>query len=77
MTIVTIYPAQAFRSKARQDRIHGALFDLRRRWEKELSGPKSGGPGRPGWAGLGWPLPEALSDDNLELLLFPAAPSVP
>jgi transposase len=28
-------------------------------------------------AGLGWPLPHALSDDDLELLLFPAAPSVP
>ena len=28
-------------------------------------------------AGLTWPLPEALCDDDLELLLFPAAPSVP
>ena len=27
-------------------------------------------------AGLAWPLPEGLSDDDLELLLFPAAPSV-
>jgi transposase len=33
--------------------------------------------GRARKAGLGWPLPEALSDDDLELLLFPAAPSVP
>ena len=28
-------------------------------------------------AGLGWPLPENLDDDGLELLLFPSAPSVP
>jgi transposase len=28
-------------------------------------------------AGLGWPLPEGLDDDSLELLLFPAAPTVP
>lgn len=33
--------------------------------------------GRARKAGLGWPLPEALSDDDLELLLFPAVPSVP
>jgi len=26
---------------------------------------------------LTWPLPDALSDDDLEVLLFPAAPSVP
>ena len=28
-------------------------------------------------AGLRWPLPEGLGDDGLELLLFPAAPTVP
>ncbi|SFQ79366.1 hypothetical protein SAMN05421764_1285 [Donghicola eburneus] len=28
-------------------------------------------------AGLGWPLPEGLDDDGLELLLFPASPTVP
>ena len=28
-------------------------------------------------AGLVWPLPDGLDDDGLELLLFPAAPSVP
>ena len=28
-------------------------------------------------AGLGWPLPQDLDDDGLELLLFPAAPTVP
>ena len=28
-------------------------------------------------AGLSWPLPEGLDDDNLELLLFPTSPSVP
>lgn len=28
-------------------------------------------------AGLRWPLPEALDDDGLELLLFPASPTVP
>ena len=28
-------------------------------------------------AGLSWPLPEGLDDDGLELLLFPASPSVP
>ena len=28
-------------------------------------------------AGLEWPLPPGLSDDDLELLLFPAAPSIP
>lgn len=28
-------------------------------------------------AGLSWPLPEGLDDDNLELLLFPASPSLP
>jgi len=28
-------------------------------------------------AGLGWPLPQELDDDGLELLLFPASPSVP
>ena len=28
-------------------------------------------------AGLRWPLPEGLDDDGLELLLFPAAPTVP
>lgn len=28
-------------------------------------------------AGLRWPLPESLDDDGLELLLFPAAPTVP
>jgi transposase len=28
-------------------------------------------------AGLGWPLPEGLDDDDLELLLFPASPTVP
>ncbi len=28
-------------------------------------------------AGLGWPLPDALDDDGLELLLFPASPTVP
>ena len=28
-------------------------------------------------AGLTWPLPEGLEDDSLELLLFPAAPTVP
>lgn len=28
-------------------------------------------------AGLHWPLPEGLDDDGLELLLFPAAPTVP
>lgn len=28
-------------------------------------------------AGLCWPLPEGLDDDGLELLLFPAAPTVP
>ena len=33
--------------------------------------------GRARTAGLTWPLPDALSDDDLELLLFPAAPSVP
>lgn len=33
--------------------------------------------GRARKAGLGWPLPPTLSDDDLELLLFPAAPSVP
>lgn len=33
--------------------------------------------GRARRAGLGWPLPDGLSDDDLELLLFPAAPSVP
>lgn len=27
--------------------------------------------------GLGWPLPEGLDDDSLELLLFPASPMVP
>jgi transposase len=32
--------------------------------------------GRARTAGLTWPLPGALSDDDLELLLFPAAPSV-
>jgi transposase len=32
--------------------------------------------GRARTAGLSWPLPDALSDDDLELLLFPAAPSV-
>ena len=32
--------------------------------------------GRARKAGLTWPLPDALSDDDLELLLFPAAPSV-
>lgn len=31
--------------------------------------------GRARAAGLIWPLPDALSDDDLELLLFPAAPS--
>ena len=30
--------------------------------------------GRARKAGLGWPLPPTLSDDDLELLLFPAAP---
>jgi hypothetical protein len=33
--------------------------------------------GRARTAGLTWPLPGALTDDHLELLLFPAAPSVP
>ena len=33
--------------------------------------------GRVRKAGLTWPLPDALSDDDLELLLFPAAPSAP
>ena len=33
--------------------------------------------GRARRAGLTWPLPETLTDDDLELLLFPAAPSVP
>lgn len=33
--------------------------------------------GRARKVGLTWPLPAALSDDDLELLLFPAAPSVP
>lgn len=33
--------------------------------------------GRARAAGLTWPLPVAMSDDDLELLLFPAAPSVP
>ena len=33
--------------------------------------------GRARKAGLGWPLPPTLSDDDLELLLFPAVPSVP
>lgn len=28
-------------------------------------------------AGLSWPLPDALDDDSLELLLFPASPTVP
>ncbi len=28
-------------------------------------------------AGLGWPLPDDLDDDSLELLLFPASPTVP
>jgi hypothetical protein len=28
-------------------------------------------------AGLGWPLPDGLDDDSLELLLFPASPTVP
>ncbi len=28
-------------------------------------------------AGLGWPLPGGLDDDGLELLLFPASPTVP
>jgi transposase len=28
-------------------------------------------------AGLSWPLPDGLDDDSLELLLFPAAPTVP
>ncbi|HUW37252.1 MAG TPA: IS21 family transposase [Rhodocyclaceae bacterium] len=28
-------------------------------------------------AGLEWPLPSGLSDDDLELLLFPVAPSIP
>ncbi len=28
-------------------------------------------------AGLAWPLPEGLDDDSLELLLFPASPTVP
>jgi len=28
-------------------------------------------------AGLTWPLPQGLDDDSLELLLFPAAPTVP
>jgi transposase len=28
-------------------------------------------------AGLSWPLPEGLDDDSLELLLFPASPSLP
>ena len=32
---------------------------------------------RAGRAGLSWPLPEGLDDDSLELLLFPAAPTVP
>ena len=30
--------------------------------------------GRARTAGLSWPLPDTLSDDDLELLLFPAAP---
>jgi transposase len=33
--------------------------------------------GRARKAGLTWPLPETLSDDDLGLLLFPAAPLVP
>lgn len=33
--------------------------------------------GRARQAGLSWPLPLTLSDDDLELLLFPTAPSVP
>ncbi len=33
--------------------------------------------GRARKAGLTWPLPETLSDDDLDLLLFPAAPLVP
>lgn len=33
--------------------------------------------GRARQAGLTWPLPANLSDDDLELLLFPAAPSMP
>ena len=33
--------------------------------------------GRARTAGLTWPVPDALSDDDLELLLFPAAPSLP
>ena len=28
-------------------------------------------------AGLSWPLPDGLDDDDLELLLFPASPPVP
>ena len=32
--------------------------------------------GRARAAGLTWPVPDALFDDDLELLLFPAAPSV-
>ena len=28
-------------------------------------------------AGLNWPLPDGLDDDGLELLLFPASPTVP
>ncbi len=32
--------------------------------------------GRVRTAGLAWPLPDALSDDDLDLLLFPATPSV-
>ena len=33
--------------------------------------------GRARKAGLTWPLPDALSDDDLELLLFPAPPAAP
>ena len=33
--------------------------------------------GRARTAGLTWPLPGALTDDDLDLLLFPAAPPVP
>ena len=42
-------------------------------WGRELSGPIWGEHEQ---AGLSWPLPDTLSDDDLELLLFPAAPSV-
>src|SRR5438552_15538550 len=44
------------------------------RWLSQ--GPVSGYPSRARAAGVSWPLPADLDDEQLEALLFPAAPGI-